>query len=258
MAAPHMRKKKLKVRIGLHPEVELTPTPLGSFYPTLQAPTITAVPKAPEPAAAPAAPAISNYTFEDYKAANLNINQQQDLIGRVRDAMPLIDRDEIDSLMLEDMAKQLQLCVFPMCKMMHIDPLAVKRMLDDQFRKAYGMDVKEAAVEEQEMTMQLNKTGMQQNELMLVEMESASGGFTRENTAMTEEKVAAGALNELSGDMALGEPAKKKFKREPIGAVEKELRAYKAKKKRAKKRCRIVTFGSRTALQKWAELTGVT
>jgi hypothetical protein len=170
-----MRNKKLKVRIGLAPGVARDPTPPVSTHLKLQTPTMAAVPEAPERMPAPqakpapeampahAAPNVLDYTFEEYKAANLNINQQQSLISTIRNELPLVDRDEVDSLILQDVAKQLQLCVFPMCKMMQIDPLAVKRMMDEQFRKAYGIEVDQAVTEKQEKTTQLNKTGVQQD-----------------------------------------------------------------------------------------------
>jgi len=63
------------------------------------------------------------------------------VIGKLRDELPIIDRDEVDEVLLRSMAQQLELAVFPTCKMMQVEPVAVKRMLDDQFRKAYGAEV---------------------------------------------------------------------------------------------------------------------
>jgi hypothetical protein len=50
-------------------------------------------------------------------------------------------------MLLADLAKQLEIGVFPTCKIMHVNPKAVKRMMDDQFRKAYGLEVEEEMFE---------------------------------------------------------------------------------------------------------------
>ena len=88
------------------------------------------------PSAAPSS--IADYTFEQYKSANLTIDDQHKVIGQLRSEIPLIDRDEIDNVLLRSMAQQLELAVFPTCNMMQIDPMAVKRMLNWAFWMAYG------------------------------------------------------------------------------------------------------------------------
>jgi hypothetical protein len=144
MATPYLRKKKLQSRVGFEFESKRNSTPAPSArspaYP--EAPSASSVPNsAPEPST------FDDFTFEDYKAAKLNIDQQYDLIGKLNNEVPLVDRDEIHSMLLADLAKQLEIGVFPTCKMMHVDPKAVKRMMDDQFRKAYGLAVEEEIFE---------------------------------------------------------------------------------------------------------------
>lgn len=84
---------------------------------------------------------LTNLTFEEFKELNLNENQQRNLIGQIRSELPLGDVDEVDKVLLDSLAKQLRLCIFPTAHIMHIDPAAVKRMLDTEFREAYGLDV---------------------------------------------------------------------------------------------------------------------
>ena len=84
---------------------------------------------------------IADCTFEQYKAANLSIDDQHNVIGELRGELPIIDRDEVDDVLLRSMGQQLELGIFPTCKMMQIDPAAVKRMMDEQFRRAYGLEV---------------------------------------------------------------------------------------------------------------------
>ncbi|KAF2825402.1 hypothetical protein CC86DRAFT_419419 [Ophiobolus disseminans] len=88
-------------------------------------------------APAPAELSIFDFTYEEYKAANLNISQQYDLIGQVRQQIPVADRDDIDCHLLSKLAMQLEVAIFPTCKMMQVDPQAVKSMLLEQFYKAY-------------------------------------------------------------------------------------------------------------------------
>jgi hypothetical protein len=85
------------------------------------------------------------------------------------------------------------------------------------------------------------------------DMEMVNAGFTRENTVEDER---GGAWAELPGMMTPAQPAKKKAKKASLSVVEMELNAYIAKMKQAKKRCRMVTFRSKTASEKWAKLTG--
>lgn len=84
---------------------------------------------------------LTNLTFEELREFNLDDTQQHNLIGQIRSDLPIIDVHEIDKLLLDSLAKQLRLCIFPTAQMMHIDPFAVKRMLDTEFRKAYGQEV---------------------------------------------------------------------------------------------------------------------
>ncbi|KAH9876598.1 hypothetical protein J1614_003729 [Plenodomus biglobosus] len=81
---------------------------------------------------------LKDFTFEQYKATHLNVTEQHDLIGKLRAEVPLIERDAIDSMLLRSLAQQLELVIFPTARMMHVDPRAVWRMLEDEFRKAYG------------------------------------------------------------------------------------------------------------------------
>lgn len=60
-----------------------------------------------------------------------------------------MDVHKVDNWLLDSLAKQLEMCISPTAKMIHIDPAAVKRMLDTEFRKAYGQEV-EASIAEQE------------------------------------------------------------------------------------------------------------
>jgi hypothetical protein len=84
---------------------------------------------------------LSSLTFGGYKALNLNFAQEHELIGRIRDGMPLVDRDEVDHMILADAASILANGVFSLCRVMHIDPKVVKMMLGVQFKKFYGPKV---------------------------------------------------------------------------------------------------------------------
>ena len=145
------------------------------------------------------------------------------------------------------MAQQLELAVFPTCKMMQVEPVAVKRMLDDQFRKAYGAEVDasvlgklglcrvedaEMAVAAERIRISTKKKGKRQklgkSEEMLVEEE--------------EDAVA----NTLS-------PPNKKVKTAPK-SIGDEIEVYIARRKRAKRGVRMVTLRSSAVSQKWEEL----
>jgi hypothetical protein len=144
MATPYPRKKKLQSRVGFEFESKRNST----SAPSARSPTYPEAPSAssiPNPAPVPST--FDDFTFEDYKAANLNVDQQYDLISKLHNEVPLVDRDEIHSMLLADLAKQLEIGVFPTCKIMHVNPKAVKRMMDDQFRKAYGLEVEEEMFE---------------------------------------------------------------------------------------------------------------
>ena len=182
-------------------------------------------------------PGITDYTFEQYQAANLNDEQKHAVIGKLRDELPIIDRDEVDDVLLRSMGQQLELAVFPTCKMMQVEPVAVKRMLDDQFRKAYGAELEadvlgklglcrvedvEVAVAAERMRVSTKKKGKRQklekSEEMLVEVE--------ENAVATAPS-----------------PPNKEVKTAPK-SIEDEIKVYIARRKRAKRGVRMVTLRS--------------
>ncbi|KAH3945159.1 hypothetical protein HBI56_057430 [Parastagonospora nodorum] len=117
--------------------LESPATPPPRVYPANFAP---ADPKTHEPAI-PKDFDIASLTYTDYKALNLSFVQEHEVIGRIREEVPLIDRDQVDSIILADAGKQLKNGVFTLCRMMHIDPKAVKLMIDQQFREFYGPEV---------------------------------------------------------------------------------------------------------------------
>jgi hypothetical protein len=193
----------------------------------------------PPPAAAVAKPkpSITDYTFEQYQAANLNKDQKHALIGALRDELPVIDRDEVDDVLLRSMGQQLELAVFPTCKMMQVDPTAVKRMLDDQFRKAYGADVEAEG---------LRKLGL----CRLEDVESAVAAERMQ--VVTREKGKKESAGKDGGDLVGDES--KKVNRAPRNDIEKEIRAYVARRKKAKRGVRILTLRSVAVSQKWKTL----
>ncbi|KAH7069816.1 hypothetical protein BKA63DRAFT_476814 [Paraphoma chrysanthemicola] len=204
-----------------------------------------------------AQPSIFDFTFEDYKATGLNIAEQHALIGKIREEVPLIDRAEIDGLMLSEAAKQLELCVFPMCKMMHIDPKAVKRMLDWEFRKAYGDEMyneQDVEVGVGKVPMDSVEDGIEADVAPVVKMEESFVlPFAREESSMFEESSRGGSMAPAGQ-----EPAKKKGKRAPLSTVQKEIRAYQAKKKKGRRGCRVATLKSGAVVEKWASLESPT
>jgi hypothetical protein len=238
MSTPQIRKKKLKVRLGL--PIGTAPTPTTSVFDPFPQPT----PAAPAP---PTEPSIFDFTFEDYKAANLNINEQHDLIGKIREEVALIDRDEIDGLILEDMAKQLQMCVFATCKMMHVDPVAVKRMLDGEFRKAYGVEVEQEVAMKEEM-------GVSKEEEKKINAKGEEDGGDRQE-ASAKEKDSYIATGSRGGESAPPvEPPSKKIKRAQPSVVQKEVKAYEAKRKRGHKKVLVLTLRSKSVAEKWESL----
>ncbi|KAI4909548.1 hypothetical protein J4E90_008245 [Alternaria incomplexa] len=193
-------------------------------------------------------PSITDYTFEQYQAANLSDDQKHTVIGKLRDELPIIDRDEVDDVLLRSMGQQLGLAVFPTCKMMHVDPVAVKRMLDDQFRKAYGAEVEaevlgklglcrvedvEMAVAAERMRIRTKKKGKRQKL-----------GESEEMLADVEEDSAVHAPS----------PPNKEVKTAPK-SIEDEIKAHIARRKRAKRGVRMVTLRSGAVSQKWEELS---
>ncbi|KAI4710897.1 hypothetical protein J4E89_004487 [Alternaria sp. Ai002NY15] len=192
-------------------------------------------------------PSITEYTFEQYQAANLNDDEKHAVIGKLRGELPIIDRDEVDDVLLRSMAQQLELAIFPTCKMMQVEPAAVKRMLDDQFRKAYGAEVEasvlgklglcrvedaEMAVAAERICISTKKKGKKQKV-----------GKSEEMPAEDEEDAVANAPC----------PPNKEVKTAPK-SIEDEIKAHIARSKRAKRGVRIVTLRSGAVSQKWEEL----
>ena len=137
MSTPQIRKPKKKLTVHLSGVNDIRiGTP--AYAPPL-------IPRAARPE--PPKLSVADYTFEEYKAAKLSIDDQHSVIGKLRDEMPIIDRDEVDDALLRSMAQQLERCIFPTCKIMHVDPAAVKRMLDEQFRRSYGLEVEAKVLE---------------------------------------------------------------------------------------------------------------
>lgn len=193
-------------------------------------------------------PSITDYTFEQYQAANLNGGQKHTLIGKLGDELPIIDRDELDDVLLRLMAHQLELAIFPTRKMMQVDPVAVKRMLDDKFRKAYGGEVEasilgklglcwveniEMAVAAERMHISTKKKGKKQklekNEEILVEDEEDAVA----NAPFLLEKKAKEARND----------------------IEKDIKAHVASRNRGRRGVRMVTLRSVAVSQKWEKLS---
>ncbi len=252
MSTPDIRNKKkrtkLVVRLGGLNDIRLgTPAHPPTFAPSPATTTTTTAP------ATSREPSITDYTFEQYQAAHLNFNQKHVLISKLRAELPIIDRDEVDEVLLRSMAQQLQLAVFPTCKMMQVDPVAVKRMLDDEFRRAYGVQVEAGVL----------------RELGLVRLEDVGKVGGGEGVGMVdgegEEDVGRGQSVVKSQDTAGEEdgehaviatrPLSKKVKRAPLSNTQKEIRAYVARKKRGRRGCKMLTLRSDAVSQKWEALT---
>ena len=242
MATPQIRRKKLKVRLGFDITASRDSTPTTSTFSRPSTPFMRSTPKP----TAPAEPSIFDFTFEDYKAANLNIQEQQDLIGKIREEVPMIDRDEIDGLLLSEAAKQLEMCVFPMCKMMHIDPKAVKRMLDEQFRRAYGLEVEQEVMEHVGIGAILRDA----TATILVR----ENGNLEVDVGIDESRVFDARSQVTTEATPTVEPPKKKTKKAQPSSVQKEVKAYQAKKKRGKKKCYVMTLRFSAGTKKWAAL----
>ncbi|KAH7381221.1 hypothetical protein DE146DRAFT_279333 [Phaeosphaeria sp. MPI-PUGE-AT-0046c] len=142
MTDSRIRNKKLKIQLGFEPDTGRRVTAIPST-PAESRPATSTIPRI----AAPIERSIYGLTFEEYKAANLDVQQQHDLIGQIRHEIPLIERDEIDAYLLTEAAKQLEMYILPMCKMMHVDPKAVKTMLDEQRSTSWN-----------ELSMPINRT----------------------------------------------------------------------------------------------------
>ena len=261
---------------------------------------------APPPAPTSAAPSLFDFTYEEYKAANLNVSEQWELIGKIREEVPLTDRDEIDGLLLANMAKQLDECIFPTCKMMHVDPRAVKEMLMKAFDKAYPelkereerernereeeavaravQEAKEAAAVTREAKIVAAPVTQAPAEMVAPTIqEPTEAEVTGINAILNDAKAAilGGGREEFkfkvepSGDESSVvdtrsrrgteatppaesvhplEPPKKKAKRQQLGAVQKEVNAYQAKRKRGRRKCHVLTLKSGAVAAKWEKL----
>jgi hypothetical protein len=240
MSTPQIRqpKKKRVVHLSGVNDIRVgTPAHIPTFKP------LSAIhPEAPKPKSI-----VADYTFEEYKAAGLNIEDQHKLIGDLRSEMPIIDRDEVDNLLLQSLAQQLELTIFPTCKMMHLDPTAVKRMLDDQFRKAYGPEMDVAVL-----------TNMGLARVEELPRERASESFKEEEEGHDVATVKEGALEtcQVAVTHTPDSHPSKKAKQTQLNAVQKEVKAYAARKKRGKQGCKIVTLLSVSITRKWEALDG--
>jgi len=195
-------------------------------------------------------PSIADYTFEQYQAANLNVVEKHNLIGKLRDEMPIMDRDEVDELTLRDLGTVLERCVLPTCKMMQISPVAVKRMLDDQFRRAYGLEV-EADV--------LGKLGLGR----LDELDKAGAVCERDAATMEagSEGVEEGAVvgdgaGQVESPISSAPPPSKKMKSMPLDDARKEVKAYATRRKRGRHGVKVVCLRSQAACEKWVDMEG--
>ncbi|KAL1801523.1 hypothetical protein ACET3X_001865 [Alternaria dauci] len=203
-------------------------------------PPIAAAPKKLEPS-------ITDYTFEQYKAANLNIDEQYDIIGKIRNELPIIDRDEVDNTLLRSIGQQFELAIFPTCKMMHVDPLSVKRMFDDQFRRAYGPEV-EAEV--------LAKLGMCRLEDIEKAVTAVKAGNVTKEEDVERSTADLGEESKREEEHAIAPPPpKKKAKRAPPNDTQADLKAHIAKRRRAHRGCRILTLKSVAVSEKWEALS---
>jgi hypothetical protein len=284
MTMPQIRRPKKKLTVQLS---GLNDIRLGT---PANAPPST--PRAARPE--PPKPSVADYTFEQYNAAKLSIDDQHSVIGKLRGELPLIDCDEVDNVLLRSMAQQLELCIFPTCKMMQVDPAAVKRMLDEQFRRSYGFEVeaevlgklgycrledvvKAPAAEEKEgevaspETKTATEKATQTEDNTQEELED-SGAFASQTrkvkttpaekeTATEEVMGVANALMELKESVAAittvaQPPPKKKMKPTPPNNTQKENKAHIARRKKGRHGVKMVTLKSEAVANKWEALNG--
>ncbi|KAI0579833.1 hypothetical protein TUN199_07358, partial [Pyrenophora tritici-repentis] len=201
------------IRIGT-PAHPVTYPPPPTYATVTQA---TAIPKPLK--------SVADCTFEQYQAANLGVGEKHALIGQLRDEMPIMDRDEIDELTLRELSTVLEHCIFPTCKMMQIDPVAVKRMLDDQFRKAYGVETE---------TEVLGKLGLGRLEdfdkAMAMQKKEAAAAYVKSDVADDVTLIGDGGVQaETPVSKA---PPNKKIKQMPLIDTEKDIKAYITRRKR--------------------------
>ena len=202
--------------------------------------------RATAPPTPPPQASVADYTFEQYQAANLNVTEKHNFIGKLRDEMPIMDRDEVDDLALRDLGKLLESCIFPTCKMIHIDPVAVKRMLDDSFRKAYGLEV------EMEVMGTLGLGCLE---------DMAKAAATSKQVVVTAEKSEVAENNMLVGDSILTAktnvltvPPSKKTKKMPPNNTQKGIKAYITRRKRGRHGVHVMCLSSEAVCRKWAAM----
>jgi len=284
MLKPNYRKLHSKLPLNYDLDVGTPKTGVFASAPGTANTTSSTLQPA-QPAHAPPEPSILDLTFEEHKNANLNIDEQHGLIGQIRDETPAEDLEYIDALMLGKLAKQLDMCIFPMCKMMHIDKNAVWKMLEQQFKKTYPPTEEEedAAMESvaaREVTVVLaavhtGETAAEAGVIGTTEIEvtgiqailnnaastikastppAATPEPINEKFSMIEKRARSGTVESERSVHPL-EPAKKKIKKEPLSQAQKEIRAYQAKKKRGHRKCYMFTLKSSAVAEKWAELT---
>lgn len=243
MPTPKIRKKMEKqvARLNDLNDIRInTPAHPSTYAQPTYTPHATALPNPPH--------SVADYTFEQYQAASLSVGEKHSLIGKLRDEMPIMDRDEIDELTLREVSHIFELCIFPTCKMMQIDPVAVKRMLDDQFRKAYGVEAEMEA---------LGKLGLARLEDI------------EKTVAMQTQEAAAECKTEAADDVTLlGDngvkvetpvskaPPSKKIKKMPPNNTQKEVKAYVTRRKRGRHGVKVVCLKSEAVCRKWMALEG--
>ena len=149
------KRKKQKISVHLRPrENGGKAAPAACTKPLCSSGPVSTMPNVPNISD------LADLTYDEYKAFSLSSAQQHDLIGEIRAEIPLVDADEVNNWLLDSLAKQLSACVFPTAKMMHIDPVAVKRMLDTEFRRAYGQDLEASIIEQERQRAKRNDSAI--------------------------------------------------------------------------------------------------
>ena len=245
MAAPktHRKNETQVVRLDSLNDIRFgTPA-----HPPTYAPPRTTVPHTPPPSTA-------DSTFEQYQAANLNVVEKHNLIGKLRDEMSIMDRDEVDELTLRDLGTVLERCIFPTCKMMQISPVAVKRMLDDHFRRAYGLEVEADVLAK----LGLGRLGDFDKAVVVREQDAAiiearpedveGGTVVRDGVGQVETPISSAPLPP---------PPSKKIKSMPLVNARKEIKAYVTRRKRGRHGVKVVCLRSQAVCEKWLGMEGV-
>lgn len=183
--------------------------------------------------------------------------------------------------------------IFPVCKMMQVEPAAVKRMLDGELQRAYGVHMEEDVLERKNCVGDAG-TQVETNELCGKEERPLEEGnkppvfSPAVQTAVAQPRITPTApgqhahlpvqrkLTQLTSDVdpestrpvqselpsaeavcmaqddCDAEPPRKKIKRAALlSKVQRDVKAYIAKRKRAKRGVRIVTIRSDSAASKW-------